>query len=208
MFKSKVSVSFISLINNDNYERLIELIKEIREIKFPQERLIENSLKLSISLIHLTYGKINRFNSEFLKKNSITAEDYNKLKKESLELKKEIDLANSKIVNPKSYDKENLADYFFEVAKRKKGRPSSRDLAKGSEWNKDKWGIVLKNDYVLIGNIFMRLQIEIKNNPKTENQVWLKDLLSEYQNKFADIQIKESNSNKSFAKKFDDNISY
>ena len=123
----------------------------------------------------------------------MTEEKKTEVEKESERYKEEIKYLKSQIVKVKFYDRESLAEYFFQIAKCKKWKPSLRDLEKGSEdWKKDKWGYSLKNDYKLIGNIFMRLHEEKNRNAKLENESWFQNLYNEFQNKFADIQMKES----------------
>ncbi len=194
-------------------EFVVDYANEIIEI----DKKVQNSLHNIVNkkefyrLFYMIYASMLGVEKTYVNKvyNSIIeSELYKSLtEKQKLEFEKEINIANSKIVRPKNYDKENLADYYFDVAKRKKGNPSVRDLAKGSEWNKDKWNDALKNDYKLIGNIFMRLQTEIKSNTKLTKEDWFKIMYNEYQIKFADEQLKLSkNQNKSYAREFKENI--
>lgn len=146
---------------------------------------------------------INYVNVVFNKLTENKKTEFAKLKEE---YENDVKQLNAKIIKPKSYDRENLADYFLDVAKRKHGKPSVRDLEKGSSIQKDKWNRWLNEDYRLIGNIFMRLQEEIKHNPEIENKEWFKNLLTQYQIKFAEMQSKERRlQNKSFAKNFNEN---
>lgn len=179
--------NFISFTLYRHYQRSSdELISEVQTLKDDRISLYEELIK--------------EINSSSLKEN-----EKNKLIKK---YEKEIDLLNSKIVVPKSYDKDNLANYFFDVAKQKKGNPSSRDLAKASDWNKDKWSLALKNDYRLIGNIFMILQEAKGKNIELAKEDWFNILYREYQLKFAEIQKRESLiQKKSIAKNYNDNIS-
>lgn len=140
--------------------------------------------------------------------NNLTEEKKIELYEEKKKYENIIVNLNSKIVKPKAYDKENLAEYYFKVALLKKSKPSLRDLEKGSDWNKDKWNKHLNTDYKLIGNIFMKLQEEKNKNTKLENEEWFLNLFSEYQIKFSNKQLEESkNQKKSTAIEYNDNIS-
>lgn len=115
---------------------------------------------------------------------------------------KEIKKLEKNIPKPKSYDMDELSKFYVNFAKQLKAKPSVRELAKYSSWNKDKWSDKLK-DYKLIGNIFMTLQEEKSNNKKIANEQWFQILFDEYQNKFAKIQMKVSQSN---AMEFNENF--
>lgn len=105
---------------------IVDYASEIIEIDKKDQKSLHNIVnkKEFYRLFYMIYASMLGVEKTYVNKvyNSIIeSELYKSLtEKQKLEFEKELKIANSKIVSPKNYDKEKLADYFFEVAKRKK----------------------------------------------------------------------------------------
>lgn len=188
-------------IDKEEMGYIWQLIKKIENLefkeKYPYEFFTEDGfIKLLVSY-RLFFIKIARSyfkESEFYK--TLT-------KKQKEEYEKTYEKLRGKIITPKEYDYDALVAYYIECMKRKQNLPSTRDLAKGSEYNKDKWNKILKDRLYIFG-IWSKLhQFKIEN--KYQQSKWFNIAYEHWTNEYLKTEKKE-HKKISRAKEFNENI--
>lgn len=93
------------------------------------------------------------------------------------------------IIRPSNYDINSLAEYYINCFLKKRGKPSLRDLEKGSNYNKDKWGKSIFSNPEFLLLVTHKLKKIVQLNPELE--ISANDVSNDFLKRYTKIQETE-----------------
>ena len=208
-FKNRIQIDILSgLIPNNHidtieFKKLFEFINSNLEVALLLDSIVCDYRNCFVKQYQKTKEIFENTKKVYREKIIETVFYKNLSEEKQIIFNNELKIAESKIVTPKGYEVFELSDFYIKLAKRIKGKPSLRDLEKGSDYKRGKWEKNIFKDVEFIISLLAKLQ----NNKDKLSENLNKILIEYWTEKYKKIQEKEIKlQNKSRAKEYNDNI--